>query len=151
MVGTPPSPSPPSTPQVVIGCPYLPFFDAGWHRSLARENWLVKPVNDFQTFSACSSELGLLYSIFSRFFISFILIFLLKKHRVKLPFPKIQICFTMLSVHLFCQRYLLFLAGDIHPNPGPLHGKLKFGHWNLNSILTRNKSKISLIEALQAT
>ncbi|MCH2389802.1 MAG: hypothetical protein MK234_03870 [Nitrospinales bacterium] len=57
----------------------------------------------------------------------------------------------MLAAHLFCQRFLLFLAGDIHPNPGPLHGKLKFAHWNLNSILTRNKSKISLIEALQAT
>ena len=52
----------------------------------------------------------------------------------------------------FCHRYLLLLAGDVHPNPGPvLDGKLKFGHWNLNSLLTRNKSKITLIEALQAT
>ena len=41
----------------------------------------------------------------------------------------------------------LILAGDIHPHPGPVNKSLKFCHWNLNSILTRNKIKISLIEA----
>ena len=70
---------------------------------------------------------------------------------MKSPFLRFQISFILLVAQLFCQCFLLYLAGDIHPNPGPLHGKLKFGHWNLNSILTRNKSKISLIEALQAT
>jgi len=86
-----------------------------------------------------------------RLLLSFCLFFLLKKHGVKSPFLRFQISIIMLVAHLFCHRFLLYLAGDIHPNPGPLHGKLKFGHWNLNSILTRNKSKISLIEALQAT
>ena len=41
----------------------------------------------------------------------------------------------------------LILAGDIHPHPGPVNKSLKFCHWNLNSILTRNKIKISLIES----
>ena len=41
----------------------------------------------------------------------------------------------------------LILAGDVHPHPGPVNKSLKFCHWNLNSILTRNKIKISLIEA----
>ena len=39
------------------------------------------------------------------------------------------------------------LDGDIHPHPGPVNNSLKFCHWNLNSILTRNKIKISFIVA----
>ena len=46
---------------------------------------------------------------------------------------------------------IIMLSGDVHPNPGPLCGKLNFGHWNLNSLLARDKSKLPLIEALQAT
>ena len=43
-------------------------------------------------------------------------------------------------------RLLLLVAGDVHRHPGPNHNSLKFCHWNLNSILTRDKIKISLIE-----
>ena len=39
------------------------------------------------------------------------------------------------------------LAGDIHPHSGPVNNSLKFCHWNLNSILTRNRIKIYLLEA----
>ena len=44
-------------------------------------------------------------------------------------------------------RLLLLVAGDVHPHPAPNHNSLKFCHWNLNSILTRDEIKISLIEA----
>ena len=45
---------------------------------------------------------------------------------------------------------LLMLAGDIESNPGPKSGgKLSFAVWNLNSLLARDGSKISLIEGLQ--
>ena len=62
--------------------------------------------------------------------------------------PKIAFC--LIACYVICQRLLLLLAGDIHPNPGPQYGKLKFGHWNLNSLLAREKSKLPLIEALQS-
>ena len=39
------------------------------------------------------------------------------------------------------------LSGDIHVNPGPQHNSLTFCQWNLNSITTRDRVKISLIEA----
>ena len=51
---------------------------------------------------------------------------------------------------ILAEKYIslkLILAGGIHPHPGPVNNSLKFCHWNLNSILTRNKIKISLIEA----
>ena len=43
------------------------------------------------------------------------------------------------SVSLLC-------SGDIHPNPGTAKRTLNFCHWNLNSVLARNKIKISLLE-----
>ena len=33
------------------------------------------------------------------------------------------------------------------PTSGPIHNSLKFCHWNLNSILARDKTKITLTEA----
>ena len=57
---------------------------------------------------------------------------------------------SVLAFYFFCTRFLLLIAGDVHPNPGPQNGKLRFGHWNLNSLLAREKAKIPLIEALQA-
>ena len=67
------------------------------------------------------------------------------------PPLSLKICVSAFVCYSLCHRFLLLLAGDIHSNPGPLRGKLRLGHWNLNSLLTRNKSKISLIEALQAS
>ena len=55
-----------------------------------------------------------------------------------------------MTCYVIYQRLLLLLAGDINPNPGPQYGKLKFGHWNLNSLIAREKSKLPLIEALQS-
>ena len=39
------------------------------------------------------------------------------------------------------------IAGDKHPHPGPFELGLKFCHWNLNGILSRNKIKIPLMKA----
>ena len=45
-------------------------------------------------------------------------------------------------------RLLLSKSGDVHPNPGPMmQSPLKFCHWNLNSILSRESVKIPLIQA----
>ena len=45
-------------------------------------------------------------------------------------------------------RPLLSKSGDVHPNPGPMmQSPLKFCHWNLNSILSRESVKIPLIQA----
>ena len=74
---------------------------------------------------------------------------MLKKARIS-PIFSFKLSLLAFVCYSLCHSFLLVLAGDIHPNPGPLRGKLKFGHWNLNSLLTRNKSKITLIEALQA-
>ena len=92
-----------------------------------------------------------IFSIFLSFFLMAIAFFVIKKYRVKSPIFSLKLCFFALVCYPMSLRFLLLLAGDIHPNPGPLRGKLRLGHWNLNSLLTRNKSKISLIEALQAT
>ena len=65
-------------------------------------------------------------------------------------------CFLCMFTAYACYlKFKLLLAGDVHVNPGPpishkLAGKLSFAHWNLNSLLTRNKSKINLIEAMQS-
>ncbi len=68
--------------------------------------------------------------------------------------PKITLTITI--AYIVCLRFLLLLAGDVAENPGPpspgnQNSQLKFGHWNLNSLLANNKSKITLIEALQAS
>ena len=39
------------------------------------------------------------------------------------------------------------LVGDIHSNPGQFDTSLKFCHWNLNGVCTRDKIKIPLLEA----
>ena len=60
----------------------------------------------------------------------------------------VYILLSSVSDLILAESYVslkIILAGDIHPHPG--HNSLKFCHWNLNSILTRNKIKISLIEA----
>ena len=42
-------------------------------------------------------------------------------------------------------RLLLSKSGDVHPNPGPMmQSPLKFCHWNLNSILSRESVKYHL-------
>ena len=46
---------------------------------------------------------------------------------------------------------LLLLAG-IERNPGPMPGgKLSFANWNVNSLLARQRAKLPIIEALQAS
>ena len=62
----------------------------------------------------------------------------------------VYILLPSVSGLILAENYIslkLILAGHIHPHPGPANNTLKFCHWNLNSILTRNKIKISLIEA----
>ena len=61
--------------------------------------------------------------------------------------PFIATCFLDFYPEPRLARLLLLAAGDVHSHPGPNHNSLKFCHWNLNSILTRDKIKISLIEA----
>ena len=62
----------------------------------------------------------------------------------------VYILLSSVSNLILVESYIslkISLAGDIHPHPGPINNSLKFCHWNLNSIFTRNKIKISLIEA----
>ena len=62
----------------------------------------------------------------------------------------VYILLSSVSDLILAENYIslkLILAGDIHPHPGPVNNSLKFCHWNLNNILTRNKITISLIEA----
>ena len=42
---------------------------------------------------------------------------------------------------------LLILSGNVLENPGPTDCNLKFFHWNLDNLTTRDNSEISLIEA----
>ena len=53
-------------------------------------------------------------------------------------------CFCLVGMQLFtCYYYVT----EIHPNPGPRDNRsLKFFHWNLNSLPTRGRIKIPLIE-----
>ena len=72
-------------------------------------------------------------------------------------------CFTqfnenILLIELTCLmflRYLLILSGDVELNPGPkrydgMNGRICFGHWNVNSLLAREGTKLAQIEALQS-
>ena len=75
-----------------------------------------------------------------------------KQHLIGLSRILLFFYILLLSVSdlILAENYIslrLILAGDIHPHPGPVNNSLKFCHWNLNSILTRNKIKISLTEA----
>ena len=48
---------------------------------------------------------------------------------------------------------LLLQHGDIETNPGPTKEKIKnlsFCHWNINSLIARNLTKISHLEAYNA-
>ena len=76
-------------------------------------------------------------------FIIFILLFM---HIYTLP----TCIFLLINAYFAYLRFKVLLSGDVHINPGPvLDGRLKFAHWNVNSLLTRNKIKIALIEAQQ--
>ena len=44
---------------------------------------------------------------------------------------------------------LLIVSGCVETNPGP-DNKINFGVWNLDSLLTRDKHKISLIEGINS-
>ena len=80
-----------------------------------------------------------IFSIFMSFFLLSVTLFKLKKARISLHFSfKPSLAFVCYSL---CHSFLLILAGDINPNPGPLNGKLKFGHWNLNSLLKGKTTK----------
>ena len=59
---------------------------------------------------------------------------------------------VMLTIDLITKlndgrKLSLLMSGDVHPNPGPMTRPLKFCHWNLNSILSRDSVKVSLIQA----
>ena len=44
---------------------------------------------------------------------------------------------------------LLVVSGCVETNPGP-DSKINFGVWNLDSLLTRDKHKVSLIEGINS-
>ena len=51
-------------------------------------------------------------------------------------------------LHVFILQH-----GDIETNPGPTKEKIKnlsFGHWNVNSLIAHNLTKISHVEACNA-
>ena len=50
---------------------------------------------------------------------------------------------------------LLIISGNVHKNPGPVHGSrdeglLKFMHWNVNSLLAHDFIRIPLIQSVNA-
>ena len=49
-------------------------------------------------------------------------------------------------------QLLLIISGSVHVNPGPpaLRNKISFCCWNIDSLLARDRAKISLIEGLQS-
>ena len=49
-------------------------------------------------------------------------------------------------------QLLLVISGSVHVNPGPpsMRNKISFCCWNIDSLLTRDRAKISLIEGLQS-
>ena len=49
-------------------------------------------------------------------------------------------------------QLLLITSGSVHVNPGPpsVRSKISFCCWNIDSLLTRDRAKISLIEGLQS-
>ena len=59
-------------------------------------------------------------------------------------------------VYIHSFRFLLILSGSVERNPGPprasknMNGRIRFAHWNVNSLLARNGDKIRQIEALQS-
>ena len=49
------------------------------------------------------------------------------------------------------KNLLLIISGNVHPNPGPGNkSRISFGIWNLDSLLTRDACKKTLVEALQS-
>ena len=62
-------------------------------------------------------------------------------------------CFSISNVKFFLLlAWLLLCHGDIESNSGPKKSSncqpLKFCHWNLNSILSKNRFKVSLLKYL---
>ena len=49
-------------------------------------------------------------------------------------------------------QLLLVISGSVHVNPGPpsVRNKISFCCWNIDSLLTRDRAKIGLIEGLQS-
>ena len=64
--------------------------------------------------------------------------------------------FLLGFVYIYSFRFLLILSGSVERNPGPprasknMNGRIRFAHWNINSLLARNGDKIRQIEALQS-
>ena len=54
-----------------------------------------------------------------------------------------------LIVKLSANKLLLVTFGTIERNPGP-NNHLKFGTWNIDSLLTRDEIKKSMIEGLDS-
>ena len=73
------------------------------------------------------------------------MLILINPCRAKIGEPRLNKTFTLLTALLIL---VLLLSGDIEMNPGPLasnRNTLSFCHWNLNSILTENFVRVSLI------
>ena len=131
----------------------MPGDPVTWRAEIGRHYFLVKGIKPAKSNVKIQAIIFCSHRRLSLFVICLLLIFyaFLNKYKVN-PGFSLKITLAACISISFCHRYLLLIAGDIHPNPGPtLNGKLKFCHWNLNSLLTRSKSKITLIEALQAT
>ena len=55
---------------------------------------------------------------------------------------------SLLTIAMVNEK-LLIISGCVETNPGP-DNKINFGVWNLDSLLTRDKHKISLIEGINS-
>ena len=68
------------------------------------------------------------------------------------------LCFSMFALHIIetqqifhsfyshRSKFWLYLCGDIELQPGPFE-HLRFCHWNLNSLVAHNFSRVSLLHA----
>ena len=85
----------------------------------------------------CSSFCSLCKSLFQRPFTNYLYITAF-----------IDVLFSTYFLHV-----LILQHGDIETNPGPTKEKIKnlsFCHWNINSLIARNLTKISHLEAYNA-
>ena len=99
--------------------------------------------------------------VFAFFMLSLLLYFLVPIHTNR-GVNTISKCLFIFSIDIILlifvifnmHRLMLLIAGDIEVNPGPDHGaqnRFSFGFWNVDSLLAREGSKITHIEALQSS
>ena len=68
-----------------------------------------------------------------------------------------HLLFCLYFLNIYCVNIisylvelLLLMFADVHPQPGPRIKSLSFCHWNLDSIMVKNKVKTLLIKAISS-